>query len=77
MITRAQLAYFPGWQWGDGRNGIGWCDETVNPIRGCTPVSAGCANCYAEQFAARLAKMPSMAEAYGPLVVEIKKAGGK
>jgi protein gp37 len=27
---------------------ISWCDHTFNPWRGCTKVSAGCANCYAE-----------------------------
>lgn len=29
---------------------ISWTDSTFNPWRGCTKVSAGCANCYAEQL---------------------------
>jgi len=29
---------------------IGWCDHTFNPWIGCTKVSAGCANCYAEKL---------------------------
>lgn len=33
--------------------GIAWTDETWNPIRGCSKVSAGCAHCYAERMAAR------------------------
>lgn len=33
--------------------GIGWCDETWNPIRGCSRVSAGCMQCYAERAAIR------------------------
>lgn len=33
--------------------GIKWCDETWNPIRGCSRVSAGCVNCYAESVAHR------------------------
>jgi len=28
--------------------GIAWCDHTFNPWIGCTKVSPGCANCYAE-----------------------------
>lgn len=32
---------------------ISWCDATWNPVRGCTKVSAGCRNCYAEQYAHR------------------------
>lgn len=33
--------------------GIEWTDGTWNPMSGCTKVSAGCANCYAESFANR------------------------
>lgn len=32
---------------------IEWTDATWNPVTGCTKVSAGCANCYAETFAER------------------------
>jgi protein gp37 len=32
---------------------IEWTDATWNPIRGCTRVSAGCQNCYAERVAIR------------------------
>ena len=32
---------------------IEWTDETWNPITGCTKVSAGCKNCYAERIAKR------------------------
>lgn len=38
----------------DQRNGgIVWTEQTWNPLRGCTRVSAGCTNCYAESMAAR------------------------
>jgi protein gp37 len=36
---------------------IGWTDKTWNPVTGCTKVSAGCDNCYAEPWAARLQAM--------------------
>lgn len=36
-----------------GEHGISWTDETWNPIRGCSRVSAGCQRCYAERVAAR------------------------
>lgn len=40
----------------DQRNGgIVWCEQTWNPIRGCSRVSAGCVNCYAEAMAVRFA----------------------
>ncbi len=29
---------------------IEWCDETWNPVTGCTPASEGCRNCYAERM---------------------------
>lgn len=32
---------------------IHWTDATWNPVRGCSRVSAGCQNCYAERMAAR------------------------
>lgn len=38
---------------GDG-TGIEWTDATWNPTTGCTKVSAGCDNCYAERLANRL-----------------------
>jgi protein gp37 len=38
--------------------GISWCDHTFNPWWGCTKVSSGCANCYAEEFANRLSVVP-------------------
>jgi protein gp37 len=32
---------------------IEWTDATWNPVRGCSKVSPGCKNCYAERFAER------------------------
>jgi len=38
---------------------IGWTNETWNPVTGCSKVSPGCANCYAERLAlTRLAGKP-------------------
>jgi protein gp37 len=34
---------------------IEWAEETINPITGCTPISEGCAHCYAKRMATRLA----------------------
>lgn len=34
---------------------IEWTQETWNPVTGCTKVSEGCRNCYAERMARRLA----------------------
>lgn len=36
---------------------IEWAEESWNPIVGCTKVSPGCQNCYAEKMAGRLAGM--------------------
>ena len=36
-----------------GKTEISWTDFTWNPLRGCSRVSAGCANCYAATIAAR------------------------
>ena len=32
---------------------IEWTDATWNPVRGCSKISPGCANCYAQTFAER------------------------
>lgn len=36
---------------------IEWTDATWNPVTGCTKVSPGCKNCYAERSAFRLRAM--------------------
>jgi len=36
-----------------GATSIEWTDATWNPVRGCSRVSEGCRNCYAERQAAR------------------------
>ena len=36
---------------------IEWTDKTWNPITGCSKISAGCVNCYAEVMAKRLEAM--------------------
>jgi len=50
---------------------IEWTNETWNPIVGCSKVSSGCDNCYAERMARRLAHMGK--EGYG--YVTHKKGG--
>ncbi len=37
---------------------IEWTDATWNPVTGCTKVSPGCKNCYAEKFAERFRGVP-------------------
>jgi len=37
---------------------IEWTDDTWNPVRGCSKVSPGCKNCYAETFAERFRGVP-------------------
>ena len=39
-----------------GSSSIEWTDATWNPVRGCTRVSPGCVNCYAERVAARFSR---------------------
>jgi len=36
---------------------IEWTEDTWNPITGCSKISAGCKNCYAERMAKRLKAM--------------------
>lgn len=34
---------------------IEWAEKVWNPVTGCTPISEGCANCYAKRMSRRLA----------------------
>ncbi len=40
-----------------GKSTIEWTESTWNPVTGCTKVSPGCKNCYAERMAKRLQGM--------------------
>lgn len=40
-----------------GLSEIEWTEATWNPVAGCTMVSPGCKNCYAQRMAARLTSM--------------------
>jgi len=40
-----------------GHSDIEWTKSTWNPVTGCTKISAGCQNCYAERMARRLKAM--------------------
>ncbi len=46
-------------------SGIEWTNSTWNPVVGCSKVSAGCKNCYAERMAKRLAAMARSARSQG------------
>jgi len=51
---------------------IQWTEHTWNPWVGCTRVSDGCTNCYAEREAPRLARMGKK-----PYAAVVRKIGGK
>lgn len=40
------------------KSSIEWTNSTWNPVTGCTKVSAGCDNCYAERFSERFRGVP-------------------
>ncbi len=40
-----------------GKSSIEWTEATWNPLTGCTKISPGCKNCYAERMARRLQAM--------------------
>jgi protein gp37 len=44
---------------------IEWTDATWNPVRGCSKVSPGCTNCYAETFAERFRGVPGHPYEFG------------
>jgi protein gp37 len=51
---------------------IEWCDHTFNPWRGCTKVSPGCANCYAETLSHR---NPTVLGEWAPYFVQCTNCG--
>jgi len=40
-----------------GKSSIEWTESTWNPVTGCSKISSGCKNCYAERMAKRLKAM--------------------
>ena len=50
------------------RTSISWTDATWNPLAGCSRVSEGCRNCYAEGMAARFAKSGMWGEGLATMV---------
>ena len=54
---------------------ISWTDETWNPIVGCTKISEGCKNCYAEKMANRLSGMSLQSPKYSMVIHEGKWSG--
>jgi len=47
------------------KSSIEWTDATWNPVTGCTKISLGCANCYAERMSKRLQLMGNASYANG------------
>jgi protein gp37 len=50
MFRTARLQGFPSMS---DNTAIEWTDTTWNPVTGCTKISTGCDNCYAERFSER------------------------
>ena len=44
---------------------IEWTEATWNPVTGCSKISSGCKNCYAEKLAKRLNAMGNIRYANG------------
>jgi protein gp37 len=57
------------------KTGIAWTDEVWNPTIGCSKIGEGCANCYAEQMAVRLAAMGKSGYNDGILTAQGKWTG--
>ena len=59
---------------------IEWTDRTWNPIRGCSRVSEGCRNCYAERVAARFVKPGQPFHGFAKVVAprdQLDRVGGR
>ncbi len=52
------------------RSAIEWTEATWNPVTGCSKVSEGCDNCYAEQVAHRFAGTKAYPRGFEPSVRE-------
>lgn len=48
-----------------GKSKIEWCTHTWNPVIGCSRVTEGCRNCYAERMALRHASNPKTPQYHG------------
>jgi protein gp37 len=53
-----------------GNTRIEWTEKSWNPVTGCTKISLGCNNCYAERYALRLKAMKNPRYSGGFLVRE-------
>ena len=54
------------------KTGIQWTDATWNPVSGCSKVSPGCKNCYAERDWARLASNPKLTAYFGRAFTDVR-----
>lgn len=54
------------------KSAIEWTETTWNPVTGCTKISSGCRNCYAERMSKRLKAMghPNYAHGFKPTTHE-------
>ena len=61
------------------KTGISWCDATWNPVVGCSHISPGCDNCYAEEIASRFSGCSSngTVRLYHGVINDLKKWNGK
>ncbi len=58
------------------KSAIEWTESTWNPVTGCTKISPGCANCYAERLSYRLQAMGQPNYANGFALTEQPQALG-
>ncbi len=54
---------------------IEWTNATWNPVTGCSKISAGCDNCYAERFSERFRGVSREGAAIEVYISRLKKAG--
>lgn len=59
------------------KTAIQWTDATWNPVRGCSRISEGCRNCYAERMAARFSKPGMWAHGYAEMTPSGPRWTGK